>query len=284
MAAPRDLHAQVSNPTALSAEELVGRARPIFLLSHFRCGSTLVRYALDAHPAICCPAEIRLGAFSWQTFKVFELLTADGSIPDCDLSAHRARSVRHVVDTVMRSYCLRKGKTRWCDKSPANVEALHVLTSVFPDAQYICLHRHGLDQVRSALEDDELRPEPLINREDGNLTAAAISKWCTNVERLLTLEHSHDFSVYRLRYEDFVHDPTKHLADVMSFLGLEMVHDQMTLAFQKAHDRGPSDRKIVATDCVRTDRIGRGRSIDLDGIAAALRARFAKLMEELGYV
>src|SRR5438067_867005 len=35
---------------------------PIFILSNPRSGSTLLRFLLDAHPSICCPGELRLGA------------------------------------------------------------------------------------------------------------------------------------------------------------------------------------------------------------------------------
>src|SRR5579864_7818085 len=126
-------------------------SRPIFILSNFRSGSTLLRYALDAHPSICCPAELRLAAFSRDIFRVIELTsTAAPSVMDDEMPL-RLGAVRAVVDQLMQAYCRRKGKHRWCDKSPANTAIVFVLTSVFPDAQYICLHRHGLDQVHSAL-------------------------------------------------------------------------------------------------------------------------------------
>ena len=37
------------------------RGLPIFIASHARTGSTLLRYIIDTHPALCCPPELALG-------------------------------------------------------------------------------------------------------------------------------------------------------------------------------------------------------------------------------
>ncbi len=258
--------------------------RPIFILSNFRSGSTLLRYALDAHPSICCPAELRLGAFSQYVFKVVELTSADGVSAPTDEIPQRIHSVRAVVDRLMEAYCERKGKLRWCDKSPANTEILFVLSSVFPDAQYICLHRHGLDQVHSALDvEGPIRLRPYLARQNEDVVAAALDRWCTRVERLLAFEHEHHGQVRRVLYERFVDAPEEELAELMRFLDVPVVPGLSSAAFAQDHDRGPRDVKIAGATRVERDRTGKGGTLDLRRVSEELSERFARLSEAIGY-
>jgi protein-tyrosine sulfotransferase len=260
-------------------------SRPIFILSDFRTGSTLLRYVLDTHPAVCCPAEIRLGAFCQHTFNFVELLTAEApGRMDSTEQQERLRMVRRVVDDLMTDYCSRKRKQRWCDKSPANTEVLYVLDAVFPDAQYVCLHRHGLDQVRSVLEaEGSTRLQPYLARHRGDLVSAAIERWCARTEKLLAFEHGHQGTVKRVTYEGFIKDPEAELLGLMQFLQLEIVSGLSLKAFERPHDRGPADPKISQTKGVEHDRIGRGRKFDLSKLSTELCQRFEALMEGLGY-
>jgi protein-tyrosine sulfotransferase len=257
---------------------------PIFLLSDFRSGSTLLRYVLDAHPSVCCPAELRLAAFCQSVFKVVDLTMVDGPSWRDGGGPQRVEVVRRIVDQVMDAYCLRKGKLRWCDKSPANTEILYVLTAVFADAQYVCLYRNALDQVHSALEVNG--PEwfnPYLTRHGGNVVAAAIDRWCSKTERLLAFEHAHRGRALRVNYERFVEAPEEESARLMLFLGVAPVPGLSVAAFQYAHDRGPGDHKISHTRQVERDRVGRGEGIDLGRVPDALRERLARLLGTLGY-
>jgi hypothetical protein len=258
-------------------------SRPIFILSNFRSGSTLLRYVLDTHPSVCCPAELRLAAFCQQAFSVVAATTDEGPVSPERMDRQMA-AVRRQVDELMDAYCKRKGKQRWCDKSPANAGALYVLAAVFPDAQYICLHRHALDQVLSTLNvDGPARLQQYLTRQRGTVLAAAIDRWCTVTERLLAFEHAQHGVTRRVIYEAFVERPEEEIADLLGFLDLAAVHGLSVSAFRFPHDHGPGDAKITATRRVERDRMGMGRSLDLRGVPAELRRRLDILLAQLGY-
>jgi protein-tyrosine sulfotransferase len=259
-------------------------ARPIFILSNFRTGSTLLRFALDAHPNICCPAELRLGALCQCLYRTVELLTTAESMPEgTDLLAVRVATVRGVVDGLMAVYCHRKGKDHWCEKSPANAEILYVLSSIFPDARFICLHRNALDQSSSLIEMDPRLLHPYLQRNSGDIVSSALDRWCTITERLLAFEHEASLSSLRILYEDLVEDPEREVGRVLQFLDLPEVEGLHVLAFQKRHDSGPRDSKIKLSKTVGRDRVGAGRLMDLSRVSEALRARTTGLANAVGY-
>jgi protein-tyrosine sulfotransferase len=257
---------------------------PIFILSDFRSGSTLLRYALDAHPEICCSAELGMAHFCQEVFRIVELTTDDGPLSAATKVDHRMATVRQIADQVMSAYCLRKGKERWCEKSPANTNLLGVLGAVFPDAQYICLYRHGLDQIHSFLElDVPNRLEAYMARNRGNVLAAAIDRWCEHTEKLLAFEHLHLSRSRGVYYERFVKSPEEELAHLMLFLGVRVVPGLSLTAFQAEHDRGPGDAKIRGSTAVDSGRTGKGQALKLTLVPTLLRERLARLLEILGY-
>jgi protein-tyrosine sulfotransferase len=256
---------------------------PIFVLSNFRSGSTLLRYLLDAHPAVCCPSELRLAQLCQQLFNSVELTTTSSLTEYNERSTHRVDTVRRTVDELMESYCCRKGKERWCDKSPANAELLYVLGTVFPDAHYICLHRHALDQVHSTLDVEPHRVKAYLARYSGDAVAAALDRWCAITEKLLAFEHAYHRRTVRMTYEGLVEAPDCQMTRLMQFLGLRVVAGLSAAAFEQTHDPGPRDPKIASANAVEPDRVGMGRTIDLAPIPRTLRDRTARLLEILGY-
>jgi hypothetical protein len=233
---------------------------------------------------ICCPAELRLGEFCQRVFNLFEML-GPGEVPLArEASRRHLDATRRLVDQVMSGYCAFKAKPRWCEKSPANAENLSVLFAVFPDAQYLCLHRHGLDQIRSWLDFQGLsRHEKYLARHGGDGLSAAIDRWCTVAERLMAFEHAHPLSTRRLTYEDFVLDTEVVLAHVLRFLHLDAVPGLSANAFETGHDPGPSDPKIRLTSRVEAASVGRGRDMTITRVPSGLRGRFERIMDGLGY-
>lgn len=259
-------------------------SQPIFILSHFRSGSTLLRWLLDAHHAVCCPAELRLGAVCQQVLKTVDLTSAvDDDVPAVRQEL-RLRATRRVVDALMDAYCAREGKDRWCDKSPGNIAALPVLASVFPDGQFLCLYRNALDQAHSAIATDGSRYiEPMLAKYHGNVMAAALDSWCGVVERLLGFEHSYPARAYRVRYEDVVREPEQQLLHISEFLNIAYVPNLSTTAFERRHSRGPADPKIRGANTVEAGRGGKGRDLDLSALPQHLAQRTSSLLQALGY-
>lgn len=263
----------------------VAAAVPIFLLSDFRTGSTMLRFALDAHPDICCPGELNMAVFCQHAFRLVELTTDDELASAADLLRLRLATVRQMTDQLMNAYCTRKGKSRWCEKSPNNTTYLNLIHAVFPDAQYICLFRHALDQVHSFLEmnDIEGRLEPYLSRHGGHIVTAAIDRWCSQAEKLLAFEHLHRSMAYRVRYEQLVEAPEEQLAGLMRFLGYEPTPGLSVMGFGVRHDRGPADLKVKHASKIDGDRTGKGRTTDLGAVPVGLRRRLSKVLADLGY-
>ena len=254
-------------------------ATPIFILSNPRSGSTLLRYCLDAHPSICCPAELRLGAVCQALAQLVELTTSPDTTEE--RIEGRFRVVRSLVDELLGRYCQLKGKSRWCEKSPANLDLLQIISAVFPDAHYICLHRNPLDVVRSTL--DVYGPAPPFLQEHlrkhaNDTIAAYLDRWCGRTERLLAFERAHQGQSIRMKYEEFVSDPEGHLGTLSLFLQVTQVPGLSKKAFATAHDHGPGDIKIRGTERVEVDRIGKGTALGLSKVSPILVDRMGSLL------
>jgi protein-tyrosine sulfotransferase len=256
-------------------------ANPVFLLSHFRSGSTVLRYVLDAHPAFCCPAELRLGALCETLYGVIELTT--GERDDRAWQPAGIARVRAVVDDLMRSYCERKGKSRWCDKSPGNMEFVGTITTVFPDAQFIALHRRALDQVWSSYEVHLHAAESTPGKPKSEIWTELLERWCIVTERLLALEQYMPHAVHRMTYERLTAAPEAEAARMCEFLHVQRVSGLTETAFAIPHDPGPADVKIRGSKGIDSGRVGKGRRVEIAAVPARIRARLDALMAEVGY-
>lgn len=261
---------------------------PILILSGPRTGSTVLRYILDSHPDICCPPELRFGP-------LVELLSAavelTASVAAIETSEVREQShfmvVRRILEDVMRPYCLRRQKRRWCEKTPINVDALNAIWTTFPDAHYICLHRHALDMVKSCVELWGKNPDHVtlpqgIRRED-ELVGVYVDRWCTITERLLAFETSYKHRSLRVRYEDLVTDADREVERISAFLGVTVQPNLAAAAFAIRHDAGPGCYKIQSTTEIEPSRVGSGRTLDLSCVSPLSCARMDMLLDTLGY-
>jgi protein-tyrosine sulfotransferase len=233
---------------------------------------------LDSHPSICCPAEVRLGGLCQGVFRVVDVIA-----PDESYQHERSVVARQLADALLGRYCARKRKTRWCDKSPANLDALGAIRAVFPDAQYVCLYRDAFDQARSFVNMFSGVLTPYVVRNGGNLMAGAIERWCVRTERLMSFEHANAEQAMRLTYEKLVTAPEVEMVRLQKFLEVEEVLGLSTRAFEQEHDRGPADPKIARTSRVEADRVGRTNDYAAIPLRLSLRRRLDGLRKDLGY-
>ena len=262
-------------------------AVPIFILSNPRSGSTLLRYILDTHPEICSPAELRLGPVCEGLMHVVEFTRGEAERPH-DLRGARIgyfAKIRRILDGILDQYCHDKNKLRWCEKSPYNADHIDIINAVFPDAQFICLHRHGLDAVSSFIESgishSSISHE--LERHSGNLLAASMESWCRRTERLLALELTHPTRCYRAQYERLVTDPEGTLNQIYSFLNVQQVQGLHEQTFAVRHDEGPGDAKASGTNRIESTNIGRGLGLNMTTVPMPLRQWMMTLLNELGY-
>lgn len=262
---------------------------PIFVLSPPRSGSTLVRYILDTHPAICCPAEIALGeVFNTLYTAIYytkgQLLksSADSERGNVTLS-----EVRRIVSDFMGSYAQAKGKSIWCDKSPHNLGHLNLIDLVYPDARYICLYRNCLDTISSWIEYNRLgfvgELAECLRRNPGNIVAAMVEGWIIKVKREMRFERDHGSRCFRLKYETLVADPPAVLEELFKFLKVEWDPRIVDSVFAVEHDEGPGDGKVKLTKKIHKSALGKGSRIPWKMIPEELLEQMNELLRELDY-
>ena len=262
-----------------------GVGTPIFILSHARTGSTLLRYVLDAHPAICCPPEIALGGLCQKLHYTLSLTATE-----TDDAARRREvtgRVRAHVDRIMGDYAARKQRARWCDKSTNNVEHLVLLREVFPDAQWICLHRNCLDVVHSLMELFRYgypgHYGEMVARTPDNLVEAMARTWSRATARLVAFEAEVPERCLRVTYEDLVTSPDLAVQRMLEFLDVPFDPELMRNAFSMVHDPGPGDLKVQLTSAIVRGRIGKGGQLPTRRLSDDCRREVDALHAVLGY-
>jgi protein-tyrosine sulfotransferase len=266
---------------------------PIFILSHERSGSTLLRLVVDTHPEIACPAELMLGKLASSILPVIQSSLGE-VIPEFQGERggeEMAREARAVLNGLMKAYARAKGKTIWCEKWPNSSQFLPWFERIFPDARYICLYRDCLDCVHSCLETFSRYgfPKPLapfVSQRPDNLVAAMCTSWIEDTRHNLELETRKPAKCFRIRYEDYVKDPHATLPAMFEFLGLAWHPSIVEDTFRVHHDgigKG-GDMKVAFTRGFDPSSIGRGRAtIGLNRIPRPIQREVNDLLVQLGY-
>jgi len=182
-------------------------APPIFILGLFRSGTTAVRYVLDSHSHIACPAETEFLEHSAALLRD-ERAMAGLASAGFDRDHVVARS-RDFASYFYANYAQGRGKARWADKTPAYVEILDEIDEIFPDARYVVIHRHPLDQVHSFTGGGTHLPpqlEPYVVGDESPIESAG-RYWAINTARLHEFSIAHGSRVSAMRYEDMVTEP-----------------------------------------------------------------------------
>lgn len=260
-------------------------AAPMFILSHARTGSTLLRQVIDTHPDVCGGPELALGRLCRDLSYTLALTLPEASGVQ-GAAAVRA-AVRSHVDRIMRGYAAGKGKLRWLDQSTSNVEQIDLLPEIFPDAQFICLHRNGLDVVQSLLNHYRLGfPGSLGQRvalSPANIVEVLIDSWTDATQRLLEFEAAEASRCVRLTYEQLVADPSGTIGRVFAFLRLPVEAGLLDGAFSTRQDAAPGDPTRHAIARIVRSRVGKGSQIPRGRISEDRRTRINALHAALGY-
>lgn len=268
---------------------------PVFVLCNGRSGSTLLRFLLDAHPALACPPETNLPGLCVQLATVWSLiegapLSANRGDEPPDIPEAAIAGVRETMDRMVGSYLTRRGKKRYCDKSLGTARFAELLARVYPDARFICVYRHPMDVIASGIEASPWGLtgygfDPYIAATPGNAVMALASFWADNTGLTLAAEERFADKCLRVRYEDLVANPEGTAAGVFEFLGAEAVPGISQSCFSAERERfGPADYKIWYTSRITTDSVGRGWSVPAAMIAPQLLGVINELAGKLGYL
>jgi hypothetical protein len=226
------------------------RLRPGFVIGVYRSGTTLLRFILDSHPGIAVPPESNflVGAAQLLRDDWYRRGLAGVGVDDAGLVAR----LRDFAGDIFDTYALAKGKRRWFDKTPAYVEILDFIDTLFgAETRYIMLYRHGLDVATSMsrMQQGDVQRGPgkrYVHLYPDSVRLCNAAYWAEQCERMMFFEAAHPDRCHRLLYEDLATDPARHLPRLFEFL--EEPWDPVVLRFsERSHDYGLQDDKILET-------------------------------------
>jgi hypothetical protein len=265
--------------------------KPVFILTCARSGSTLLRFILDAHPELACPAETEFASACEKLAHMWGVLQGINPRGSFALQArtHEANAaIRRAVDEAARSYLKRVGKSRWCDKSLDNILNAQLLAQLWPQARFICLTRHCMDVIASAAESARWGLTGFgfsayaIRR--GNNTVAAVGEyWIDRTSEILGFQQRFPERSHHIRYEDMVTRPEETAEELFRFLGASPAPGITDTCFRVPHDPGQGDEKIWLTSKVHASSVGRGATVPVRAMPRPMRDVVNQILVGLGY-
>ncbi|HEX6104674.1 MAG TPA: sulfotransferase [Gemmatimonadales bacterium] len=231
---------------------------PFFLFGSGRSGTSLLTRMLDAHPAIAVPYESHLYN------RIYPMLPRDA---DLDSPPVRARLVRRILATddlrhwsprptleatlaairrpgfhgivegLLDSWTIGRGKARWGEKTPHHTLEWRLILEGFPHLKVLHLVRDGRD-VAVSFRTAPFGPKHVYQAAQHwvrYLTAAEEAGAALGPDAFLTI-----------RYEDLLEDPQRELGRICAFLGED--YDPTMLTFYR---QGP----VYPTDARNVDRL-----------------------------
>ena len=266
---------------------------PVFVLCTGRSGSTLLRVLLDAHPDLACPPELKLPEALGRLITLWSAMEAlplspHGNGQAAQLPASVVEGIRHTADLIVGPYLARRGKKRYCDKNLGTELHADMLLRVYPEAKFICLHRHPMDVIASGIEAcpwglTNYGFEPYAAGAPGNSVVALARYWVDHTAGILAVEERYPERCHRVRYEDLVEQPDAVTQNIFEFLGLPPSPGIADRCFSADHERfGAGDFKIWNTSRITGDSVGKGWSVPAS-LAAPMAPMVNALADRLGY-
>jgi protein-tyrosine sulfotransferase len=163
-----------------------------------------------------------------------------------------------------------------------------MLADVFPKARFICLYRHPMDFIASAVETcrwgfQSYGLYPYIAGTPGNFVFGLAKAWCERVSIMVALEARYPRRCLRVTYEDLVTDPTVVFTETCHFLSVPYEEQAVASAVGTEHLMGYGDHKIFISDEVSTDSLGRGSVVPVHMLTPPGFTNMNMLLDQLGY-
>lgn len=287
----------------------IGRYRPPapFIVGTGRCGTTLLRLLLDAHPDMAIPPETHflprlVQNVSGAENPAREFITTIASCPhwpnfhlDIDRLASRLAQLSpfDLGEAFRMFYGLygeKFGKPLWGDKTPRHAENMRLIQHMLPEAHFIHLIRDGRD-VALSVKDLWWGP---------NSVWSAAEWWVAGIKgaRRQAEQLTHYLEIH---YEDLVNSPETVLKSVCGYLDLPW-HPIMLDYHQQAEKRlsefthvRDSTGNVIVDAAQRThahvftkqppqkNRSGRWRTAMTSRERADFETVAGPLLKELGY-
>lgn len=182
-------------------------APPVLVLGAQRSGTTLLRWCLDAHPAIAIGPETGFlravgDVLMAPAIGRDDLPWTDGwSVSEAEVEAAFADA----YDRVFRAHAAASGATRWGEKTPVNIAYPHRLARTLPDARLVAIVRHPLGVAASLAR-------------WGRAPASSLTYWRASAERLVQHSALAGERFHLVRFEDLLREPAAVLRSVLDHL------------------------------------------------------------------
>ncbi len=155
-------------------------ARPFFIVSAPRSGSTLLRLVLDAHPRLAVPPPAWLYELVYPYQYSYGDLSAAANLhalaedmletptikgwpldltPEAIIAEATEPTFVGLYDVLHRRYAAESDKPRWGEKSPRNCFWMDEIREGFPDAQFIHIIRDGRDMAVDIADTPGMMPQ-----------------------------------------------------------------------------------------------------------------------------
>jgi hypothetical protein len=211
-------------------------AGPLFVVSMWRSGSSLLYALLNKHPQVNLmyeadllllrpvflkPAGLSDWAERWQFWNgAFERHGLNPRDVPAGISNFRA-----AFESVHKEYARRKGAIIWGDKSPNYYDCLRAMARVFPDAKFIIVWRDPEGTANSILRAAQMgnsyfKKKGAVLR--GLLGYRVFKKECDWLV-------AHGKPVYQVSYEDLVSQTAAVMQEVCRFLEIPYVDELSSL-------------------------------------------------------
>lgn len=223
---------------------------PIFIIGAYRSGTTMLRYIVDSHSRICCPpeSEFILPLSSLHTdVRIRNSLLSLGYDND-----HLILKLRSFINSFFSAYATGVNKARWADKTPAYVDCLDFLRTVFPEAQFLMLYRHGLDQAHSMTRGGTFQRDVFKDycEEGEDYRVGASRYWNEKISLMLDFENRFPEQCHRVLYESLCESPQEIVSELFQFLN--EAHEPETLEYANfQHTVGKEDGRAMAAKQVK---------------------------------
>ncbi len=119
---------------------------------------------------------------------------------------------------------------------------------MFPEAQFIILHRHGLDQAHSWSRGGTLLREQFEHFcQDGeDVRVGALRYWREQTEAICDFQKTVPNKCHVMQYEQVCAEPESRLERMFAFLDEEWEPGVLQF-YEFPHDRGPEDGRVPGT-------------------------------------
>ncbi|MFN4354446.1 sulfotransferase family protein [Parvibaculum sp.] len=276
------------------------RQNLFFIVGSGRCGTTMLRSVLSAHPDICIPTEtqfynvfrpasiMRHGPLTQSSFrKIVDRIDrwehVRGEQIDWNEFQSLVRSMppewRSILTAFLTAYRAGQGKRIVGEKTPGHIRCMKRISRDFPQAKFIHLVRDPRAVVHSHLN------HPSYRKVYGDSVGYAAWKWRSAYDcHQKAAKYLDATRLYLLRYEDLIASPDEAIRALCAFLGVEF-HAGMLDA------RGTDDLYIknaqthqMAVAPIVADRIDIWREdLDTSRVAAIELIVSKRRMTDLGY-